>query len=74
MINEGIVKINSKMLEPSELKRLEKQEKENITMTAATVKGKTKNRLFPLHLIFKNGKKGVRLITSSPRSNGKQNI
>ena len=40
MINEGIIKINSKMLEPPELKRLDKQEKENITTTAATVKGK----------------------------------
>ena len=41
MINEGIVKINSKMLEPHELKRLDKQEKENIQATAATVKGRT---------------------------------
>ena len=40
MINEGIVKINSKMLEPSDLKRLDKQEKETITATGATVKGK----------------------------------
>ena len=40
MMNEGIVKINSKMLEPSDLKRLDKQEKENITATAGTVKGK----------------------------------
>lgn len=40
MINEGIVKINSKMLETSELKRLDKQEKENISVTASTVKGK----------------------------------
>ena len=29
------------MLEPYELKRLDKQEKENIQATAATVKGKT---------------------------------
>ena len=42
MINEGIVKINSKMLEPFELKRLDKQEKENISVTGATVKGKIK--------------------------------
>ena len=41
MINEGIIKINSKMLESSDLKRLDKQEKENITTTAATVKGRT---------------------------------
>jgi len=40
MINEGIVKINSKMLESSDLKRLDKQEKETITTTAATVKGR----------------------------------
>ena len=40
MINEGIIKINSKVLEPSDLKRLDKQEKENITTTAATVKGR----------------------------------
>ena len=40
MINEGIIKINSKMLETSDLKRLDKQEKENITATGGTVKGK----------------------------------
>ena len=40
MINEGIIKINSKLLETSDLKRLDKQEKENITATGGTVKGK----------------------------------
>ena len=39
-LSEGIVKINSKLLEPSELKRLDKQEKENILLTHGTVKGK----------------------------------
>ena len=47
MINEGIIKINSKMLESSDLKRLDKQEKENITTTAATVKGR---KFFIFHL------------------------
>ena len=50
MINEGIIKINSKVLEPSDLKRLDKQEKENITTTAATVKGRKtifdKNKIY----------------------------
>ena len=71
MINEGIVKINSKMLEPHELKRLDKQEKENIQATAATVKGKTEVyfffvlellRILGLHI---NLLKGFWLITSS---------
>ena len=62
MINEGIVKINSKMLEPHELKRLDKQEKENIQATAATVKGRTDFffllelvRILGLHIILLKG-------------------
>lgn len=39
-LSEGIVKINSKVLESSELKRLDKQEKENIFLTLGSVKGK----------------------------------
>jgi SLIT-ROBO Rho GTPase activating protein len=38
MMNEGIVKINSKMLDSADLKRLDKQEKENISWTGAVVK------------------------------------
>jgi SLIT-ROBO Rho GTPase activating protein len=38
MMNEGIVKINSKMLDFADLKRLDKQEKENISWTGAVVK------------------------------------
>ena len=40
MMNEGIVKINSKMLDSADLKRLDKQEKENISWTGAVVKGR----------------------------------
>ena len=40
MMNEGIVKINSKMLDSADLKRLDKQEKENISWTGAIVKGR----------------------------------
>jgi hypothetical protein len=40
MLSEGIVKINSKALEPSELKKLDKQEKEYIFATLGNVKGK----------------------------------
>ena len=40
MLNEGIIKINSKILEPAELKRLDKQEKETIGTTGVTVKGR----------------------------------
>lgn len=43
MMNEGIVKINSKMLDSADLKRLDKQEKENISWTGAVVKGKHHN-------------------------------
>ena len=42
MMNEGIVKINSKMLDSADLKRLDKQEKENISWTGAVVKGRNK--------------------------------
>ena len=40
MMNEGIVKINSKTLDSADLKRLDKQEKENISWTGAVVKGR----------------------------------
>lgn len=39
-LGEGIVKINSRILEASELKRLDKQEKENIHALGAVSKGK----------------------------------
>ena len=56
MINEGIIKINSKVLEPSDLKRLDKQEKENITTTAATVKGRKTIFDKNLNLLFCSSK------------------
>ena len=39
-LSEGIVKINSKVLEQAELKKLDKQEKETILLTHSTVNGK----------------------------------
>ena len=39
-LSEGIVKINSKVLESSELKKYDKLEKEGITATASVLKGK----------------------------------
>ena len=47
MMNEGIVKINSKMLDSADLKRLDKQEKENISWTGAVVKGRN------IYIVFK---------------------
>jgi hypothetical protein len=40
MLSEGIEKLNSKMLEPTELKKLDKLEKDNILLTQTSVKGK----------------------------------
>lgn len=45
-LSEGIVKINSKLLEASELKRYDKLEKEAVGANAAVLKGK--------HFLFKN--------------------
>ena len=41
-LSEGIVKINSKALESSELKKFDKLEKEGIALTGAVTKGKTR--------------------------------
>lgn len=41
----GIIKINSRPLDSSELKRLDKVEKESITFQGATVKGKGNERV-----------------------------
>ena len=40
-LSEGIVKINSRALEASELKKFDKLEKEGIALTGAVTKGKT---------------------------------
>jgi hypothetical protein len=40
-LSEGIVKINSKALEPSELKKYDKLEKEGIFANGAVLKGRT---------------------------------
>ena len=42
----GIVKINSRPLDSSELKRLDKVEKEQISGQGATVKGKRLKKIF----------------------------
>ena len=39
-LDEGIVKINSKVLESSELKKFDKLEKEGITSNGSVLKGK----------------------------------
>ena len=40
-LSEGIVKINSKALESSELKKFDKLEKEGITANGSVLKGKS---------------------------------
>lgn len=44
-LSEGIVKINSKALEPSELKKFDKLEKEGIASNGAVTKGKKRTQL-----------------------------
>lgn len=49
------MKINSKTLEPSDLKKYDKQEKEGIASNGAVLKGKTRARLFlmsDLRIVF----------------------
>ena len=43
-LSEGIVKINSRTLEASELKKFDKLEKEGIALTGAVTKGKTSTK------------------------------
>ena len=56
MMNEGIVKINSKMLDSADLKRLDKQEKENISWTGAVVKGRN------IYIVFKYIEKYIKIL------------
>ena len=42
-LSEGIVKINSKVLESSELKKFDKLEKEGIAANGSVLKGKSEN-------------------------------
>ena len=41
----GVLKMNSRILEPAELKRLDKQEKGQVTEVQTTGKGKKRRRL-----------------------------
>lgn len=52
-MNEAIVKINSKPLEPLELKRLDKLEKEGFVSAGLVVKGRTFILLTTLQTISK---------------------
>ena len=46
MLSEGIIKLNSKILETSELKKFDKQEKEGIAGNGFVVKGKDTGSCF----------------------------
>ena len=52
-LSEGIVKINSKALEASELKKFDKLEKEGIAFNGAVTKGKKKRTQNWFVLIFR---------------------
>ena len=51
-LSEGIVKINSKALEASELKKFDKLEKEGIAFNGAVTKGKKKGHKIGLFWFF----------------------
>ena len=49
-LDEGIVKINSKVLESSELKKFDKLEKEGITSNGSVLKGKVSGYILITYL------------------------
>ena len=50
-LDEGIVKINSKVLESSELKKFDKLEKEGITSNGSVLKGKVSGYILITYLL-----------------------
>ena len=50
-LSEGIVKINSKVLESSELKKFDKLEKEGIAANGSVLKGKSENTKFTVFVL-----------------------
>ena len=53
-LDEGIVKINSKVLESSELKKFDKLEKEGITSNGSVLKGKVSGYILIIYLFATN--------------------
>lgn len=63
-LDEGIVKINSKVLESSELKKFDKLEKEGITSNGSVLKGKVSGYIW-IHICHKLRNRRRRLYVTS---------